>query len=118
MLGKTQDRELVKLREHRMDNNLLRISRLKSLITSSSNGWADYVMIIEDWLQECKRTKALTRLDQATPEQIYQLKLLDFEIYLLNRLIRTPKNVIEGLTGKIEQYRKEREEKDYDEKYS
>jgi len=94
-------------REKRLDEMLLRSQNLERLIKSAKTGWKEFSLLIEDYIDKAKKRKAITALDRATEADIYQLKLLDHEIYILSWVLKIPEQFI----GKIEAEMK-REDKD------
>jgi len=114
ILGKKPDERLKKERIKRIEMAMMRSARLKHLIYNKKSGWADFMIVLEDYMNECKKRKALTRLDQADDAMIYQMKLLDFEIHILNTISRIPKQFIEKLEAGIKEFRKEEESQNED----
>ena len=91
--------EQIKLdREKWLAEMLLKSQSLEKLIKSDTSGWKEVCLLIEDYIDKAKKRKAITALDRATDADIFQLKLLDHEIYILSWVLRIPEQFI----GKIE----------------
>lgn len=77
-----------------------RVPRLQHL--TNSPGWADYVALLDDYLDACKKRKAITALDRADDKTIYELKLLDHEIFILSWVKDMPAQFIDKV-GKMKE---------------
>jgi ethanolamine utilization protein EutP (predicted NTPase) len=71
---------------------------LELLIKVHHTGWSEFREILNDYIDKAKKRKLVTALDTATDNDIFQLKLLDHEIYILSWVLKIPEQFI----GKIE----------------
>lgn len=69
-----------------------RVPRLEHLINSP--GWKDFIELIDEYIEACKKRKAITALDRADEKIIYELQLLDHEIFILSWLKGVPEQFI------------------------
>jgi len=95
---KATDQEIKESREKWLDEMLLKSQSLERLIKTSNTGWKEFSLLIEDYIDKAKKRKAITALDRATDADIFQLKLLDHEIYILSWVLKIPEQFI----GRVE----------------
>ena len=95
---KATDQEIKESREKWLDEMLLKSQALERLIKTSNTGWKEFSLLIEDYIDKAKKRKAITALDRATDADIFQLKLLDHEIYILSWVLKIPEQFI----GRVE----------------
>lgn len=88
-------------REKWLQEMLDKSQRLEKLIKSGNTGWKEVCSLIEDYIDKVKKRKAITALDRATEDDIYQLKLLDHEIYILSWVLRMPQQFIDNTEAEI-----------------
>lgn len=72
----------------RREKLLARAQEMRKLTLAPNSGWTEFLSIIDEYVHACMKRKALTALDMATDAEIYQLKLLDHEIYFINSFIK------------------------------
>jgi hypothetical protein len=95
--------EQIKLdREKWLQEMLDKSLSLDRLIKANGSGWGEFMLLIEDYIDKAKKRKAITALDRSTEEDIYQLKLLDHEIYLLSWVLKIPEQFIGNVRAEIE----------------
>jgi len=92
-------------------NKMLRVAgRLKKLDASNESGWADYCLLLDNYIKNLLEYKKNFNISQATDEQIYQLKLYDRDIWLISNFIRkAPRLFVENLEAEIKKKREEAE---------
>lgn len=95
-------------RQKALDEMLASSVKLKRLIKLEASGWQEFCKLLLDYIDKCKKRKAITPLDRADEETIYQLKLLDHEIYILSFVLKIPEQFI----GKTERLVKEQQEEE------
>ena len=105
---KATDEEIKKDRVKWLDEMLQKSSQLERLIKMHSNGWKEFCELLNDYIDKVKKRKAITALDRATDADIFQLKLLDHEIYILNWVLKIPEQFI----GQVEAELKKEQEKE------
>jgi hypothetical protein len=93
-----------------LDNMILRSASLKKLIISNWSGWAEFRKLISDYMEKCKKRKAITALDTADEKTIYELKLLDHEIYILSWVLRIPEQFIDKTENAVKEFNNKKEE--------
>ncbi len=89
---KTED-EIKKELEEKRELALIKAGKLKHLIKDKT-GWDEFCNLIEDYIDACNIRKLKTRLDNATPETLEELKFMDRDIYLLNWVLQIPEQFI------------------------
>ena len=92
-----------------LDDLLDRSVHLKKLILSETTGWTEYVKLVDDYIDKCKKRKVVTALDIADDKTIYELKLMDHEVFILTWLKKMPEQFIGNVEKKIEGQKKEEE---------
>lgn len=114
-LGRKQsnktDEEIKKELDNKREEMLARSLRLRHLIDSPSPGWNDFVGLIDEYIDACKKRKAVTALDIADDKAIYQLKLLDHDIYILNWVKEIPQQFINKTEEVIKKVNEEKDER-------
>jgi len=100
---KSTEEQIKKDREKWLQEMLDKSSRLSLLIKANRTGWREFSEIIEDYIDKTKKRKAITALDNASETDIYQLKLLDHEIYILSWVLRIPEQFIKQTEVKIKE---------------
>ena len=104
---KQSDEQIKQDRAKWLEDMLLKSQSLERLIKTSNTGWREFSLLIEDYIDKAKKRKAITALDRATEADIYQLKLLDHEIYILSWVLKVPEQFIGRVEAEIK-----REDKD------
>ena len=93
-----------------LDELLVRSAKLQKLVKANDTGWKEYVALIDDYIDKCKRRKVVTALDIADDKTIYELKLIDHEVFILTWLKKMPAQFIGNVEKKIEQEAKKEED--------
>lgn len=112
MLGlfkKKPEAIIKKEREERLNELIIQSSKLRKLIKYERAGWRIFTELLDDYMDKCKKRKAITALDRATDEEIYQLKLIDHEIFILNFVKRMPEQFIKNVENAIKAKKEEEE---------
>ena len=99
--SKSEERRFKVTQDKMRDDMIQRMARIKRLIHSKETGWKDFFDLIDDYINACKKRKAHTRLDVADDKMIYQLKLLDHEIFILDFVKSIPVRYIEKVENSI-----------------
>ncbi len=74
---------------------------LDRLIKANGTGWKEFCDLLNDYIDKAKKRKAITALDRATDTDIFQLKLLDHEIYILSWVLKIPEQFIKQVESEI-----------------
>ena len=96
MPKKKTDEEIKKEMERRRDAILLRADVLRPFVLKDGTGWKEYKGLIENYIESCKKRKAVTAIDRLIPgnladdRTIHELKLLDHEIFILSWVLQFP----------------------------
>ena len=96
MPKKKTDEEIKKEMERRRETILRRADILKPFVLKDGTGWKEYKTLIENYIEACKKRKAITPLDRLMPgiaadeRTLLELKLLDHEIFILSWVLRFP----------------------------
>ena len=98
-------KELSKVR----DSKIQMAGRLNKLSRAEGTGWADYFLLVEDYVNQLKKTKALTRLDTADDKTINQIKMIDREIMTCMFLLRIPAKFVMNVEIAVASLRKREE---------
>ena len=101
------EEEIKKQREVWLQQMLEKSQELDRLIKASHTGWEEFCLLLEDYIDKAKKRKAITALDKATDAELYQLKLLDHEVYILNWVLRIPEQFIKQVEVEIKKNDKE-----------
>lgn len=101
--------QIKQAREKWLNEMLVKSAKLQALIKVKNTGWEEFCGLLDDYIDKAMKRKAITALDRATDADIYQLKLLDHEIYFLNFIKRIPEQFIGKIEAEIEK-EKEKEE--------
>jgi hypothetical protein len=101
--------EIKKDREKWLQVMLEKSQALDRIIKAENTGWKEFSLLLNDYINKCKKRKALTALDRATEDEIFQLKLLDHEIYILSWVLKIPEQFIGKIEKEIKDYNKESE---------
>jgi len=104
---KKTDEEIKKALIKKRDELISEAGRMKKLTLTPGSGWVEYCDIVRSYIKNCKVRKATTALDLADDKTIYELRLLDHEIFILEWALSIPKRLMTNLE-KMEA--KEREE--------
>lgn len=99
-------KDLEKKREE-LDEMVRKAGMLVVLINKPGTGWKEFIAVLEDYLNACRKRKAITAIDRADDKTILELRLLDHEIYILSWV----KNIPEQFINKTESI-KQKEDKD------
>jgi hypothetical protein len=94
---KTEE-QIKKDREKWLQGMLEQSQQLERLIKAENSGWKEFAALLNDYIDKAKKRKAITALDRASDAEIFQLKLLDHEIYILSWVLKIPEQFI----GKVE----------------
>lgn len=96
------EQEIVKYLEVKREQNLIKVAKLKHLI-SSNTGWKEVRDIIQSYIEDCQLQKLNTPLDSADEKTIQWLKYLDRDIYVLNWVLKIPQQFIDKIDKKSEE---------------
>lgn len=102
--------QIIKERQKNLDDMIFRSTRLNKLIMSARTGWKEFSILINDYIDKCKKRKAITALDNADEKTIYELKLLDHEIYILSWVLKIPEQFIGKTENAVKEFNKKEEE--------
>lgn len=91
---KSTDEQIKKDRGVWLQDMLDKSVNLERLIKANNTGWKEVCELLNDYMDKAKKRKAITALDRATEAEIYQLKLLDHEIYILSWVLKIPEQFI------------------------
>lgn len=87
--------KLKKQMEKKRELIIKRAAAMRKLTLDPNSGWREYVELLEDYVSSCAKRKAVTALDNADEKTLYQLKLLDHEIWLIKTFIlKIPEKMI------------------------
>jgi len=106
---KATDEQIKVEREKWLQAMLDKSVEIKRLILSNKSGWAEFSLLISDYIDKAKKRKAITALDRATETDIFQLKLLDHEIYILSWVLKIPEQFIGQVEAEIKKEREKEE---------
>lgn len=109
MLQKKETRteeQIKKERQKWLDEMIGRSARLKRLSYDKQSGWVEFVELLDDYIDKCKKRKAITALDRASDDTIYQLKLIDHEVFILNFVKQIPAQFMRNVEKALEKERK------------
>jgi hypothetical protein len=99
--------EQIKLEKQEWLNNAIKKSAsLKSLILNNKSGWLEFMALVDEYIEACKKRKAITALDIADSSTIEQLKLLDHEVFILNWMKQVPEQFINKTESAVEAEKK------------
>lgn len=101
---KTED-EINETRQRALDEAIQQAARLKKLSLAENTGWKDFVLLIDDYVKKIQQRKLATALDRVNDETIYQLKLLDHEIFILNWVVNLPNQFVDNLEAELKRQR-------------
>ena len=112
MLGlfrkKKHTAEEIKANRDKSLNDMLRRSEaLKKFVENNQSGWKEFCVLLNNYIESCKKRKAITPLDIADSETIKQLVLLDHEVYILHFVLQMPDQFIKKTQDAIERVNKE-----------
>lgn len=93
-------------------NKMLRIAgRMKKLTEDKTSGWADFCLLLDDYVGSMLDHKKNFNLTMASDEQINMLKLHDRDIWLIKNYIqKIPRMFIDNLENEIKRRREEANE--------
>lgn len=94
---KKTDEEITKELSKKRDELIARAAKMDRLINAQDTGWVDFVSLVENYINACKKRKAFTALDTADEKTLQQLKYLDHEIFILSWMLNIPKQVMKQL---------------------
>jgi len=94
-------------REKWLQEMLDKSGELNRLIKASNTGWKEFCGLLNDYIAKAKKRKAITALDRATDADIFQLKLLDHEIYILSWVLKIPEQFIGQVEAEIKKNNEE-----------
>jgi hypothetical protein len=85
-------------------NEALQVAaKLNNLVNAETTGWKEFINLVDNYIDSCKKRKAITALDRADNDMIYMLKLLDHEIFILNWVKKIPEQFIKKAEQKPEE---------------
>lgn len=84
--------------------------KLEKLIKSNGTGWQEFCLLINDYIDKCKKRKAVTALDIATDKEINLLKKLDHEVYILSWVLKIPEQFIGKVDDRVQKMMEDDEE--------
>jgi len=112
-LGNKDKKQANKIKKDTMKkrDELLRCAEeMRRLTLTPNSGWHEFIDILNKYVDAQMKHKALTALDRADEKTIYELKLIDHEIYLITQFIKKiPAKIFaseDDLIKKIEQEEK------------
>jgi hypothetical protein len=85
-----------------LDEMLRKSTMLKIFVNKPGTGWREFLGILDDYIDACKKRKAITAIDRADDKTIAELRLLDHEIYILSWV----KNIPDQFINKTEEIQK------------
>lgn len=98
------------------DRLLVRAEEMRKLTLAPNSGWIEFMSILEEYARACMKRKALTTLDLATDKEIYELKLLDHEVYFINSFIKKiPSKIFSAEEDMLKRMRDDDKQKKIDE---
>ncbi len=98
---KATEEEIKKDREVWLQEMLNKSGKLERLIKANNTGWLPFCELLQDYIDKVKKRKEITALDRATDADIFQLKLLDHEIYILTWVMKIPEQFIGQIEAEI-----------------
>jgi len=108
--AKPTDEQIKQDRQKWLDDMLVRSAKLQKLIGADDTGWKEFVALLDDYVDKCKRRKIVTALDTASDETIDVLKKLDHEVWFIGFIRNVPAQFIKGIENKIQAIKKEEED--------
>lgn len=94
-------------RDKSLNEMLRRSEELKKFVENNESGWTEFCALLTNYIDACKKRKAITSLDLADSETIKQLVLLDHEVYILHFVLQMPGQFIKKTQDAIERANKE-----------
>lgn len=71
-------------------------AKMMILVNDEKNCWREYCAILDEYVDACKKRKAITALDRADEKTIEALKYIDHEIWFVTTFIkRIPEMIFE-----------------------
>ena len=108
LLKTKPDKQIRKWRRINVDDAIKKAARFRRL--KDSKGWADYVQLLNDYVDKAKKRKVATRLDIADERTLAELRMLDHEIWFIENFVKIiPTMFITGLDAEIKRIKKEEE---------
>ncbi len=104
---KQTDEQIKEARDKWLQEMLDKSHSLEKLIKFNQSGWSEFSGLVNDYIDKAKKRKAITALDRASDDDIYQLKLLDHEIYILSWVLKIPEQFINSIESKLEKDKEE-----------
>jgi len=104
---KTEE-QIKKERQKWLDDMIPKSAHMKKFVEADEAGWKLFVALVDDYIDKCKKRKAITALDRIDEAGLHELKLLDHEVFILNFMKRIPEQFI----AKVENILKEEKEKE------
>ena len=86
-LKKPTDEQIRKEMEKKREKIIHQATMLRKLTNDPSSGWREYVDLLEEYVQACKKRKAITSLHNADEKTLQQLRQLDHEVWFINTFI-------------------------------
>lgn len=92
MLGqlfkKKPEEQIKRELEDKREKLIIQSAKMKLLINDKDKCWAEYCAILDEYVDACKKRKAITALDRADEKTIEALKYLDHEIWFITTFIK------------------------------
>ena len=100
--------DIKKISVGHLNKMLKAAARLKRFSADNAVGWGDYCLLLETYVKNLMEHKKNFNFSQASDEQIYQMKLYDRDIWLINNFIKKiPSLFINNLDQEIKKRREE-----------
>lgn len=90
----SNEEQIKKQRSEWLQQMLDKSQVLDRHIKSNTSGWKEFCELLNDYIDKAKKRKAITALDRATDAEIFELKLLDHEIFILSWVLKIPEQFI------------------------
>lgn len=88
MLGLKKGKKISKELQAKREALIARADEMRKLTLNPDSGWAEYIGLLDDYVNACVKRKAVTSLDRATDSEIENLKKLDHEVWFINNFIK------------------------------
>lgn len=102
------DKQIKMERQKWLNDMLPKATHLKKFVEADEAGWKIFIALVDDYIDKCKKRKAITALDIADDATLKVLKELDHEVFILNFM----KSIPEKFIAKVENLVKEEREKE------
>ena len=82
--------------EAKREKLIAQAGKMAALVNDKSLCWAEYCAILDEYVDACRKRKAITALDRADDKTIEALKYIDHEIWFVQTFIkRIPEMIFE-----------------------